>query len=59
MGASSEGLRGRALREHEISSVILRRSSSLALLVTWILTENSHHALASDHLTFGTDRLDG
>jgi len=30
----------------------------LALLVARILAEDSHHALAPDHLTFGTDRLD-
>src|SRR6266850_3386873 len=32
---------------------------SLALLVARILAEDSHHALAPDHLTFGADRLDG
>lgn len=47
------------LREQETDEVILRRPSSLTLLVARILTEDSHHALASDHLTFGTDRLDG
>ena len=38
--------------------VSLRRASPLALLMARILAENSHHALASDYLTFGTDRLD-
>lgn len=47
------------LREQDSNEVILRRSSSLALLVARILAEDPHHALASDHLTFCTDRLDG
>jgi hypothetical protein len=31
----------------------------LALLMSRILAENSHYALAPDHLTLCTDRLDG
>ena len=47
------------LGEQDSNEVILRRSSPLALLVARILAEDSHHTLASDHLTFCTDRLDG
>jgi hypothetical protein len=47
------------MREQLAIEVSQRPSSPLALLMARILAEDSHHALASNYLTFGTDWLDG